>query len=195
AVCTTKLISLQVRFSEQVSGSGSDCQPADPGCHVGDRELQVLDRTFAEPPRGNKDDQMYHGKVGSRSSPGAAIACSEASSPEISFNVVVLGAAVLNNDGGGIWVEGNSMPHISYNWFAGNRSGDDGGGIYVMGNLYYDEEGKRHDSAPDGPVVVRRAVREHPVAEAGGPARGQRGGPGLERIGGFCHNSYQEVEP
>ena len=30
---------------------------------------------------------MFHGKVGSRSSPGAAIACSDESSPQISFNV------------------------------------------------------------------------------------------------------------
>ena len=33
---------------------------------------------------------------------------------------MVLGAAVLNNDGGAIWVEGNSMPLINYNWVVGN---------------------------------------------------------------------------
>src|SRR5262249_2617566 len=117
-------------------------------------QAKILRNIFCNNTAGVKDDMMFHGKVGSRSSPGAAIACSEASSPQISFNVVVLGAAVLNNDGGGIWVEGNSMPLISYNWFVGNRSGDDGGGIYVMGNLYYDDEGKRHDRAHDRPPAA-----------------------------------------
>jgi len=92
--------------------------------------------------------------------------------------VIVLGAAVLNNDGGGIWVEGNSMPLISYNWIAGNLSGDDGGGIYVMGNLYYDEEGKRHDSAPDGPVTI-----EGNFIAGNNTERGAPGGIRVSRFG------------
>jgi hypothetical protein len=120
----------------------------------GNVRAKILRNVFCNNTAGAKDDALFHGKVGSRSSPGAAIACSEESSPQISFNVIVLNAAVLNNDGGGIWVEGNSMPLINYNWIVGNTSGDDGGGIYVMGNLYYDEEGVRHDSSPDSPVAI-----------------------------------------
>jgi hypothetical protein len=76
---------------------------------------------------------------------------------------------VLNNDGGGIWVEGNSMPLINYNWIVGNTSGDDGGGIYVMGNLWYDEDGKRHDSAPDGPVRIEDNFMAGNDCVRGGP--------------------------
>jgi hypothetical protein len=120
----------------------------------GNVQAKILRNVFCNNIAGEKDDTMFHGKVGSRSSPGAAIACSEESSPQISFNVIVLGSAPINNDAGGIWVEGNSMPPINYNWIAGNLSGDDGGGIYVMGNLYYDETGVRHDAPPDGPVAI-----------------------------------------
>lgn len=141
-------------------------------------QAKILRNVFCNNIAGAKDDQMYHGRVGTRSSPGAAIACSEASSPNISFNVIVLGAAVLNNDGGGIWIEGNSLPRITYNWIAGNRSGDDGGGIYVMGNLYYDEEGKRHDAAPDGPVVI-----EDNFIAGNDTERGAPGGIRVSRFG------------
>jgi hypothetical protein len=144
----------------------------------GNVQAKILRNIFCNNTAGVKDDMMFHGKVGSRSSPGGAIACSEASSPQISFNVIVLGAAVLNNDGGGIWVEGNSMPRISYNWIAGNLSGDDGGGIYVMGNLYYDEEGKRHDSAPDGPVAI-----EDNFIAGNNTERGAPGGIRVSRFG------------
>jgi hypothetical protein len=139
---------------------------------------KILRNVFCNNISGAKDDQMYHGRKGTRSSPGAAIACSEASSPQISFNVMVLGAAVLNNDGGGIWVEGNSMPRITYNWIAGNLSGDDGGGIYVMGNLYYDDEGKRHDAAPDGPVTIEGNFIAGNDTERGAP-----GGIRVSRFG------------
>lgn len=67
---------------------------------------------------------------------------------------MVLGNAVYRNGAGGIWVEGNSMPLISYKWIAGNTAYDDGGRIYVMGNLYYDEAGEGHDASPDGPVAI-----------------------------------------
>jgi hypothetical protein len=144
----------------------------------GDVQAKILRNVFCNNIAGAKDDQMYHGRVGTRSSPGGAIACAEASSPQISFNVIVLGAAVLNNDGGGIWVEGNSRPLISYNWIAGNLSGDDGGGIYVMGNLYYDEEGKRHDSAPDGPVTI-----EDNFIAGNNTDRGAPGGIRVSRFG------------
>lgn len=139
---------------------------------------KILRNVFCNNIAGAKDDQMFHGKVGTRSSPGAAIACSEESSPQISFNVMVLGAATLNNDGGGIWVEGNSSPRITHNWIAGNRSGDDGGGIYVMGNLYYDEEGKRHDSAPDSPVTI-----EDNIIAGNDTDRGAPGGIRVSRFG------------
>src|SRR5262249_9495005 len=100
------------------------------------------------------------------------------SSPQISFNVIALGAAVLNNDGGGIWVEGNSMPLISYNWVVGNLSGDDGGGIYVMGNLTYDRECKRHDFAADGPVAI-----EDNFIAGNNTERGAPGGIRVSRFG------------
>ena len=141
-------------------------------------QAKILRNVFCNNIAGVKDDQIYHGKVGTRSSPGAAIACSEESSPQISFNVMVLGAAVLNNDGGAIWVEGNSMPLINYNWIAGNLSGDDGGGIYVMGNLSYDEEGKRHDSSPDGPVLIEDNLIAGNETERGAP-----GGIRVSRFG------------
>jgi hypothetical protein len=87
-------------------------------------------------------------------------------------------SAPINNDAGGIWVEGNSSPVINYNWVVGNTSGDDGGGIYVMGNLYYDEKGKRHDSAPDGPVAIEDNVIVGNDCTRGGP-----GGVRVSRFG------------
>jgi hypothetical protein len=140
----------------------------------GDVHAKILRNVFCNNTAGVKDDSVFHGKVGSRSSPGAAIACSAESSPRIAFNVIVLNSAVLNNDAGGIWVEGNSAPLISYNWIAGNTSGDDGGGIYVMGNLDYDEAGVRHDTSPDGPTAIEDnlIVGNHTV----------RGGPGGVRV-------------
>lgn len=144
----------------------------------GNVQAKILRNVFCNNISGAKDDQMYHGRAGTRSSPGGAISCAEASSPLISFNVITLGAAVLNNDGGGIWVEGNSMPRITYNWIAGNLSGDDGGGIYVMGNLYYDEEGKRHDAAPDGPVTI-----ENNFIAGNNTDRGAPGGIRVSRFG------------
>jgi len=137
-------------------------------------QAEILRNVFCNNIAGVKDDAPFHGKAGSRSSPGGAIACAEGSSPRISFNVIVLCSAPINNDAGGIWVEGNSMPPIRYNWIVGNTSGDDGGGIYVMGDLYYDEEGKRFDSSPDGPVAVEDNIiaGNHTV----------RGGPGGVRV-------------
>jgi hypothetical protein len=132
-------------------------------------EAKILRNVFCNNVAGVKDDSMFHGKVGSRSSPGAAIACSEESSPQISFNVIVLGSAPINNDAGGIWVEGNSMPPINYNWIVGNLSGDDGGGIYVMGNLYYDGTGVRHDLPPDGPVAIEDNLIAGNDCTRGGP--------------------------
>lgn len=139
---------------------------------------KILRNVFCNNISGAKDDQMFHGKVGSRSSPGGAISCAEESAPDISFNVVVRGAATLNNDGGGIWTEGNSMPRITYNWFVGNTSGDDGGGIYVMGNLYYDDEGKRFDLVPDGPVSIEGNFIAGNTTDRGGP-----GGIRISRFG------------
>jgi len=144
----------------------------------GNVQAKILRNVFCNNIAGVKDDQIYHGRVGTRSSTGGAIACSEESSPQISFNVMVLGAAVLNNDGGAIWVEGNAMPLINYNWIVGNLSGDDGGGIYVMGNLYYDEEGKRHDSSPDGPVRI-----EDNLIAGNDTERGAPGGIRVSRFG------------
>jgi hypothetical protein len=144
----------------------------------GNVNARILRNVFCNNVSGAKDDQMFHGKVGTRSSPGGAIACAEESSPEIAFNVVVRGAATLNNDAGGVWAEGNSMPRIAYNWFVGNRSGDDGGGIYVMGNLYYDAEGKRFDLAPDGPVVIEGNLIAGNTTDRGGP-----GGIRVSRFG------------
>src|SRR5262249_27667867 len=131
---------------------------------------KILRNVFCNNVAGDKDDAMFHGKVGSRSSPGGAIACSDESSPQIAFNVIVLCSAPINNDGGGIWVEGNSMPRINYNWIVGNTSGDDGGGIYVMGNLYYDEKGERHDTSPDGPVCIEDNLIAGNDCIRGGPA-------------------------
>jgi hypothetical protein len=143
----------------------------------GNVQAKIFRNVFCNNTAGVKDDSVFHGKVGSRSSPGAAIACSAESSPQISFNVIVLGAAVLNNDAGGIWVEGNSMPPIRSNWIVGNTSGDDGGGIYVMGNLYYDEAGVRHDTSPDGSTTIEDNLiaGNHTV----------RGGPGGVRVSRF----------
>jgi len=144
----------------------------------GNVQAKILRNVFCNNVAGVKDDTLFHDKVGSRSSPGGAIACSEESSPQISFNCIVLCSAPINNDAGGIWVEGNSMPPINYNWVVGNTSGDDGGGIYVMGNLYYDEEGKRFDSAPDGPVAV-----EDNVIAGNDTIRGGPGGVRVSRWG------------
>jgi hypothetical protein len=130
---------------------------------------KILRNVFCNNVAGSRDDAMFHGKVGSRSSPGGAIACSEESSPQISFNCIVLCSAPINNDAGGIWVEGNSMPPINYNWIVGNTSGDDGGGIYVMGNLHYDEAGNRLDTSPDGPVSIEDNVIAGNDTVRGGP--------------------------
>jgi hypothetical protein len=156
--------------TEVGTGAGITCR--------GNVQAKILRNVFCNNIAGVKDDQVYNKRVGSRSSPGGAIACSEESSPQISFNVIVLGSAPINNDAGGIWVEGNSMPLISYNWVAGNLSGDDGGGIYVMGNLYYDEKGKRHDSAPDGTVAI-----EDNVIAGNNTVRGGPGGVRVSRFG------------
>jgi hypothetical protein len=139
---------------------------------------KILRNVFCNNIAGTNDDTMFHGKVGSRSSPGGAIACSDESSPQISFNCIVLCSAPINNDAGGIWVEGNSLPAINYNWVVGNTSGDDGGGIYVMGNLYYDEAGKRFDTSPDGPVAV-----EDNVIVGNNTVRGGPGGVRVSRWG------------
>jgi len=141
-------------------------------------QARILRNVFCNNTAGIKDDQVFHGKVGSRSSPGGAIACAAASAPQISFNVFVLNSAVLNNDGGAIWVEGNSTPLINYNWFAGNTSGDDGGGIYVMGNLYYDEQGLRHNLPPDNPVIIQ----DNFIA-GNDTGRGAPGGIRVSRLG------------
>jgi predicted outer membrane repeat protein len=141
-------------------------------------QARILRNVFCNNTAGVKDDQEFHGKQGSRSSPGAAIACAAASAPQISFNLFVLNSAVLNNDGGAIWVEGNSTPRINYNWFAGNTSGDDGGAIYVMGNLYYDQEGVRHDLPPDNPVII-----EDNFIAGNDTGRGAPGGIRISRLG------------
>jgi hypothetical protein len=141
-------------------------------------QAKILRNVFCNNVAGSKDDTMFHGKVGSRSSPGGAIACSEESSPEISFNVIVLCSAPINNDAGGIWVEGNSIPRINYNWIVGNTSGDDGGGIYCMGNLYYTDEGERFDTAPDASVPVEDNVIAGNTTIRGGP-----GGLRVSRFG------------
>jgi hypothetical protein len=130
---------------------------------------KILRNVFANNIAGVKDDHEFHGKVGSRSSPGAAIAVNTESSPQISYNVMVLGSAPINNDAGGIWVEGNSAPPINYNWIVGNLSGDDGGGIYVMGSLWYDEVGERHGSSPDAPVLIENNLIAGNSCIRGGP--------------------------
>lgn len=139
---------------------------------------KILRNVFCNNTSGTKDDTMFHGKAGSRSSPGAAISCSEASSPQISFNVIVMCAAINNNDGGGIWVEGNSQPQINYNWIAGNLSGDDGGGVYVMGNLVYNDAGERLDISPDGSVAI-----EDNIIAGNNTVRGGPGGVRVSRFG------------
>ena len=137
-------------------------------------DAKILRNVFANNTAGLKDNAQFHGKEGSRSSPGAAIAVNDESSPQISFNVLVLGQAIYRNDAGGIWVEGNSRPLINHNWVVGNTAYDDGGGIYCMGALYYDEAGDRHDAAPDGPVRIEDnlIVGNHTV----------HGGPGGVRV-------------
>jgi len=144
----------------------------------GGADAKILRNVFANNTSGVQDVQVFHGKVGSRSSPGAAVSCCDASSPQISFNVIVMCTAINNNDGGGIWVEGNSRPTINYNWIAGNISGDDGGGVYVMGNLYYNDEGERLDTAPDGSVAV-----EDNIIVGNGTVRGGPGGLRVSRFG------------
>jgi hypothetical protein len=144
----------------------------------GNVRAKIFRNVFCNNVAGTEDNTMFHGKVGSRSSPGGAIACSDASSPQISFNCIVLCTAPINNDAGGIWVEGNSMPPINYNWIVGNTSGDDGGGIYLMGNLYYDEKGERHDVSPDGPVEI-----ENNLIAGNNTGRGAPGGIRVSRWG------------
>jgi hypothetical protein len=141
-------------------------------------QAKILRNVFCNNVAGVKDDQMFHGKVGSRSSPGGAIACSEASSPQISFNVIVMCSAPINNDAGGIWVEGNSSPLINYNWVVGNTSGDDGGGIYCMGNLYYTDAGERFDISPDASVAI-----EDNLIAGNNTVRGGPGGVRASRFG------------
>src|SRR4029453_2874003 len=105
-------------------------------------------------------------------------ACSDESSPQISFNVIVMCSAPINNDAGGIWVEGNSVPPINYNWVVGNTSGDDGGGVYGMGNLYYTDAGERFDISPDAPVAV-----EDNLIAGNNTLRGGPGGVRASRFG------------
>jgi hypothetical protein len=141
-------------------------------------QAKILRNVFCNNIAGVKDDQMFHGKVGSRSSPGGAIACADESSPQISFNVIVMCSAPINNDAGGIWVEGNSSPLINYNWVVGNTSGDDGGGIYCMGNLYYTDTGERFDISPDTSVAV-----EDNFIAGNNTVRGGPGGVRASRFG------------
>ena len=156
--------------TEVGNGGGITCR--------GNVQAKILRNVFCNNVAGSKDDTMFHGKVGSRSSPGGAIACSEESSPQISFNVIVMCSAPINNDAGGIWVEGNSLPPINYNWVVGNTSGDDGGGIYCMGNLYYTDSGERFDISPDGPVAV-----EDNLIAGNNTVRGGPGGVRASRFG------------
>lgn len=156
--------------TEVGNGGGITCR--------GDVQAKILRNVFCNNIAGVKDDTMFHGKVGSRSSPGGAIACSEESSPQISFNVIVMCAAPINNDAGGVWVEGNSVPPINYNWVVGNLSGDDGGGIYCMGNLYYTDGGERFDTSPDAPVAVEDNIIVGNNCTRGGP-----GGLRVSRFG------------
>lgn len=156
--------------TEVGNGGGITCR--------GDVQAKILRNVFCNNIAGVKDDQMFHGKVGSRSSPGGAIACSEESSPQISFNVIVMCSAPINNDAGGIWVEGNSSPLINYNWIVGNTSGDDGGGIYCMGNLYYTDAGERFDISPDMSVAI-----EDNLIAGNNTVRGGPGGVRASRFG------------
>lgn len=135
----------------------------------GNVQAKILRNVFCNNIAGVKDDTMFHGKAGSRSSPGGAIACSEESSPQISFNIIVMCSAPINNDAGGIWVEGNSSPVINFNWVVGNTSGDDGGGIYCMGNLYYTDAGERFDISPDMSVAIEDNVIVGNNCTRGGP--------------------------
>lgn len=137
----------------------------------GNVQARIVRNIFCNNTTGSKDDRgpLANPNFGTMSSPGAAIACKAESSPLIAFNVIVLGSAFFGNDAGGIWVEGNSIPPINYNWIVGNTSYDDGGGIYVMGNASYDEEGKRHDSLPDGPVSIEGNIIAGNNAVYGGP--------------------------
>src|SRR5688500_16488292 len=144
----------------------------------GNVQAKILRNVFCNNIAGVKDDTMFHRKVGSRSSPGGAIACSEESSPQISFNVIVMCSAPINNDAGGVWVEGNSIPLINYNWVVGNTSGDDGGGIYCMGNLYYTDAGERFDISPDAAVPV-----EDNLIAGNNTVRGGPGGVRASRFG------------
>jgi hypothetical protein len=144
----------------------------------GNVQAKIVRNVFCNNTTGSKDDRGTIPNFGSMSSPGAAIACKAESSPLISFNVIVLGSAFWGNDAGGIWVEGNSMPLISYNWIVGNTSYDDGGGIYVMGNSFYDEENKRHDFLPDGPVSIEDNMIAGNNSVYGGP-----GGVRVSRMG------------
>ena len=152
------------------NGAGITCR--------GNVQAKILRNVFCNNIAGVKDDQLFHGKVGSRSSPGGAIACAEESSPQISFNCIVMCAAPINNDAGGIWVEGNSAPLINYNWVVGNTSGDDGGGIYCMGNLYYTDAGERFDISPDLAVPV-----EDNLIAGNNTVRGGPGGVRASRFG------------
>jgi hypothetical protein len=156
--------------TEVGNGGGISCR--------GSVQAKILRNVFCNNIAGVRDDQMFHGKVGSRSSPGGAIACSEESSPQISFNVIVMCSAPINNDAGGIWVEGNSSPLINYNWVVGNTSGDDGGGIYCMGNLYYTDTGERFDISPDASVAV-----EDNLIAGNNTVRGGPGGVRASRFG------------
>jgi hypothetical protein len=62
----------------------------------GNVQAKILRNVFCNAIAGVKDDQVYNKHVGSRSSPGGAITCSDESSPQISFNVIVLGSAPIN---------------------------------------------------------------------------------------------------
>jgi predicted outer membrane repeat protein len=120
----------------------------------GNVQAKVRGNVLCNNTSGLKDNAQFHGKEGSRSSPGAGIACSDNSSPDIAFNVVVMGTALYAHDAGGIIVQGNSVAAIHDNWIAGNTAYDDGGAIYVMGAITYDDKGERHDAPPDAPVKI-----------------------------------------
>jgi hypothetical protein len=82
---------------------------------------------------GLKDTSVYDGKVGSRSSNGAAISTSDTCAPEISRNIFVRNQSFNTSDAGAVYIEYESAPHIYGNWFVANTTGDDGGAIYVRG--------------------------------------------------------------